>query len=296
MGELLPRALYEFDIQLLNSQDQIVTRHLDTHYLITDKNLVLWWGMNDLAGFFLEHTKSEFPNYVDPLKEYGFIYHTEASHWLPNFRGLSFDKGNNAAHYRGKQDSPHVSPTAITVELLVRVDKLTNKMKYLYSKNGEFALGIDDIGGNQFKFVGVLGDTSQGCKVGTNGFDDQNANWFEIKSELINFDPMDKHKNWHYVAISYDKNLSKATMYVNGLEKSDPFNKNLNTTCTSIHALNFLHYEGVDGNIGDFLGVISEVALYNKALSAEEIKASCERLAGDAYGYGVDPALIHKCE
>ncbi|MBI2339847.1 MAG: LamG domain-containing protein, partial [Deltaproteobacteria bacterium] len=74
-------------------------------------------------------------------------------------------------------------------------------------------------------------------------------------------------ENWHFVAGSYDEATTDRICYMDGLTGTD------NETATSLTPNDTPLRIGWDGAAGRYFpGLIDEVALYNKALSEEEIQ------------------------
>ncbi len=278
-GFLQPRSYYTFKIELLNEEGEIVSvRNHSLNYLAQDLGLVLWYPLNESGGYGAEYLYLDTYELAgqETLSDFSAKLYGGVSIWTSqDYRGLLFD--NIGKYGVSESEELHASATGLTLELLLKVDSIAQSAKYIFSKNGEFALGIVKQDDTHYKFLGTLGLENQSCV--NNGFEGA-GNW-----KYIETDNSFITNEWRHVVMTYNvDNGIKAELFVDGSSALQPVDLNfdLKTTCLYKHALNALVKKNGDiTEEGKFRGILSEVAVYNRALSLDEIKASCHRLAPD---------------
>jgi len=140
---------------------------------------------------------------------------------------------------------------------------------------------------NKGDFYG-LGVKKEGAVNKVIGFINAGVDGFKYKGEAIsdtagatvNLDLPDS-TNWHHLVITYDKIAVNLKLYLDGgtlaggQEASVPYGAYINTNLFPL----------IIGD--DFPGTIDEIRIYNRALTAAEVKAHFE---GETYGVKVDSA------
>ncbi len=92
--------------------------------------------------------------------------------------------------------------------------------------------------------------------------------------------PKKNYDEWHQYSMTVDS--TDFTFYIDGVEVDRTSNDQAGDYVTSIDYVSIGRHSYRGANRGLFNGVIDEVAIYNRALSAEEIRANMhQRLAGD---------------
>ncbi|MCP5468599.1 MAG: hypothetical protein H7A32_04955 [Deltaproteobacteria bacterium] len=281
VGNLAPRGYYEFKLKLLNEESELVSvRDEYLTYLTQDKDLVLWYPLNEEGGYGTETVYGDRTyelSGASSLSSFSAYFYGTPVWTQEAYNGLYFDSLADYAVANLDNDKKlHASPSGLSLELLLKVSSVPQNAEYIFSKNGEFALGIVK-DGDQYKFKGTLGLTDQSCA--NNGFE-QAGNWKYIETENTSYDI----NSWHHVVMTYSLSEKNYKVYVDGIieQELSPLNFPLNNTCSYKHALNALvKKDDTVTKKGLFRGILSEVAVYKRALSQVEIKASCQRLAAE---------------
>ncbi|MCP5468832.1 MAG: LamG domain-containing protein [Deltaproteobacteria bacterium] len=275
--QLAPRSHYDFLLELLNEQGEVITsRKASTlSYLSQDTDLVLWYPLGEFKDYnsMLAQEITGSVAYDMMINEISNPFYAAQLFGAPSwtdqdYRGLVFNGPNK--YGLSSNTNIHASPNALTLELLVRVDAAQDA-PYIFSKNGEFALGIEK-NGDKYKFKGTLGLKNKIC--------DQKGFGEGVWQYIIS-DTSYAVGEWHHVVMIYDANAKKAELFIDGISEKEvsPINFSLNTKCLYKHAVNALIYlDNTVANKGEFKGILSEVAVYKRILSLDEIKASCTRL------------------
>lgn len=171
-----------------------------------------------------------------------------------------------------KWDGPKGGPGDIsqfTIEMLIRPDELTKQISTLFGIEGQFLLRFGD-----------AGKPANQLQLARSGYN------YDIVGNVFIPVPEFKPGQWYHIALTFDK--GSIVLYVNGkgcFSENDPYN--------SVHLSPMWSYEGsgrrcfwfgysYDEN-RDFRGAMTEIRIWKRVLSKEEINAP-------NHFYQVDPS------
>jgi|GEM_PF-3385721 len=209
------------------------------------------WKLNDGSG----------ASARDSIDSYNGTLHGNVT-WQndsPAAAGLSPSKcvkfGGNSGDFIDLGTSPALSPASMTVAFWVKGPAVAGQVllgKY-DSYPGAYEFILD---GNGVLALRLMGTSSQ-IYVGDNATAVK-----QVSAAQIN------DGNWHHIAGTYDAATGKASIYFDGqlLEKAN-WSGPINTNSQSLH----LGQRGYPGAESSFTGYMSDVRIYNSALTQAEI-------------------------
>ncbi|MFH0806481.1 MAG: LamG-like jellyroll fold domain-containing protein [Candidatus Brennerbacteria bacterium] len=173
----------------------------------------------------------------------------------PTWQSGSSCKAGSCLSFDGADDYvilPSVNPTAaITVTAWIKSNSSSGYSGawQLISKYSAYILGTGSTGGKNINFIVY---TNNSWRYGT---------YYTVS------DP----QNWHFFAGVYDSATQLKKLYMDGVQRtSDTVTSTINADTGPIH---LAHRESVGVGVDHFGGVIDEVRIYDRALSATEIEA-----------------------
>jgi len=195
----------------------------------------------------------------------GTIAHDSVSSNHGTIYGASWTTGKvgNALSFDGINDYIEIGDvpsldinSAITLEAWVKTAAAANHNNPIASK--------DDDGSNREWYFGTCFDANNPGKVRWT-LNTPNPSWYGY--ELDSNEPLNDGL-WHYIVGTYDGSYMR--LYIDGIEDSEsPMARSGQIPNTQAHFR--IGYTG-SSSTQYFLGIIDEVAVYDKALTAEEIR------------------------
>lgn len=258
LSDLEPRTEYEVIVQILNASGKgVITESFPLKFFTSDFRLVAWYP------FYLGASK-----YFDLADENLTSYLTLGGsvEWIEEdpFHGLFFDTSDDNYAYAYSYDEEvnvHGSAKEISLEILLSIDDASKAVDYLVNKTGEFAFGFDPEKGYKVRL--------QIDKLCSDPFDDYIASEIPVTEGI------------HHVVVTYNANKEEVVFYIDGGKEKKVVpvkGSKLQNYCYTWFSLNrWFSYNQEDSIYGNFQGILADLAIYNRALSQEEVVDNCKR-------------------
>ncbi|MCP5468385.1 MAG: LamG domain-containing protein [Deltaproteobacteria bacterium] len=303
LTDIQPRSLYQVALSLTNSLGEPVSTLENLEFLTLDDNLLLWWPLN---SFNTPGYNESIPGFARDLSKNQYSGYLSSTNWnnSPDTRGLQFNGGGMAytnGEIHGKFENVGLGESeniGYTMETTIYVNENTDKADFIVAKNDELALGIHKAQNQKYYFQVMAGVSSDNCALpGNQAFAEGKGKVIWARGTLNDDangppDPEVTLNKWHHLVVTVSTGSNsedtKYTIkfYINNILKEirtyDFDNEKWKNTCPFHLTLNGIDYTILQNNIikheklaGNFKGIVGELAIYDRALTAQEIAKNC---------------------